>query len=120
VPEIDGGDAATGGGGAAGTVIVISAFAAGVPGTPSAVSVAVYTTFDVVLVFAGTVIVPVPLQLATDGSESAVALAGNEAAPMLQVSAPVVANVMATGPPLLELSVVDCGVNVVIVAVGPA
>lgn len=41
VPRIVGGDDVTGGGGAAGTVIVISAFAAGVPGTPSAVSVTV-------------------------------------------------------------------------------
>jgi hypothetical protein len=119
-PEIVGGDAATGGGGAAGTVIVISAFAAGVPATPSAVSVTVYTTSVVVLVFGGTVIVPVPLQFATDGSESVPALAGSAAALMLQLSAPVVANVMPTGPPLLELSVVDWGVNDVIVAIGPA
>jgi len=119
-PEIVGGDVATGGGGAAGTVIVISALAAGVLGTPRAVSVTVYTAFVVVLVFAGTVIVPVPLQPATDGSESAPALAGSETAPMLQLSAPVVANEMPTGPPLLDASVVDCGVNDVIVAVGPA
>ena len=119
-PEIVGGDAATGGGGAAGTVIVISAFAAGVPATPSAVSVTVYTTFVVVLVLGGTVIVPVPLQLATDGNESVPALAGSAAALMLQLSAPVVANVIPTGPPLLELSVVDWGENVVIVAIGPA
>jgi hypothetical protein len=80
----------------------------------------VYTTFVVVLVFAGTVIVPEPLQLATDGSESAAALAGSAAALMLQLSAPVVAKEMPTGPPLLELSVVDRGVNDVIVAIGPA
>jgi hypothetical protein len=67
----------------------------------------VYTTFVVVLVFAGTVIVPVPLQLATDGSESAAAPAGSEAAPMLQVNAPVVAKVTPTVPPALEASVVD-------------
>lgn len=72
------------------------------------------------LVFAGTLIVPVPLQLATDGSVSAAAPAGSDAAPTLQLSAPVVANEMPTGPPLLELSVVACGVNEVIVAVGPA
>jgi hypothetical protein len=115
-----GGGGGGGGGAAAGTVIVISAFTAGVPATPSAVSVTVYTALVVVLVFTGTVIVPVPLQLATDGSDSAAALAGSETALMLQLSAPVVANVMPTGPPLLEASVVDCGVNDVIVAVGPA
>ena len=129
LPEIVGGDISTGAPGAggvggagvaAGTVIVISAFAAGVPATPSAVSVTVYTTFVVVLVFAGTLIVPEPLQLATDGNESAPALAGSETAPMLQLSAPVVANVIPTGPPLLEPSVVDWGANDVIVAIGPA
>ena len=111
-----------GGGGAAGTMIVISAFSAGVPGTPSAVSVSVYTTFVVESVFAGTVIVPQPLPVphATDGSDSAAALAGSETAPMVHVSAFVVAKEKFTAPPLLEGRVVDCGVNESIVAVGPA
>ena len=77
-------------------------------------------TFVVVLVFAGTVIAPLPLQLATEGSESAAAPAGSEIAPMMHVSALVVAKEILTVPPLLEGSVVDCGVNESTVAVGPA
>jgi hypothetical protein len=48
-------------------------------------------TLVVELVLAGTVIAPVPLQLATDGSESAAAPTGCEVAAMLQVRAVVVA-----------------------------
>src|ERR1019366_7099094 len=70
------------------------------------------------LVFAGTVIAPPPLQLATDGSESAGAPLGTETALTLQVSAFVVANEAFTVPPLLEASVVDWGVNDVIVGLG--
>ena len=108
------------GGGAAGTVIVIEAVAAGVPATPVAVSVTVYTAFVVVLVFAGTVIVPLPLQLATEGSVSAAAVVGDDVALMLQVCALVVAKEAFTVPPLLEGIVVVAGVNdVIAAAVGP-
>ena len=120
MPVIVGGNWSTGtAGGATGTVIVIEAVADGVPGTPVALSVTVYTAFVVVLVFAGTVIVPVPLQLATDGSEGAAAVVGDEVALMLQLCALVVAKDAFTLPPLLDGIVVDWGVNDVIVAVGP-
>ena len=99
---------------------MIEAVAAGVPATPVAVSVTVYTAFVVELVFAGTVIVPVPLQLATEGSVSGAAAAGTEVAPMLQVCALVVAKEALTLPPLLVGVVVVGGVNDVIAAVGPA
>ncbi len=68
------------------------------------------------LVFAGTVIAPLPLQLATEGSESAAAPLGTEPALTLQVSALVVANEAFTLPPLLDVRAVDFGVNDVIVA----
>ena len=119
VPVIVGGEDSTGGGRvAAGTVIVIAAVADGVPGTPGALSVTAYT-FVVVLVFAGTVIVPVPLQLATEGSESAAAVVGDDVALMLQLFALVVAKDAFTVPPPLDGIVVDFGVNDVIAAVGP-
>ena len=71
------------------------------------------------LVFAGTVIVPLPLQLETDGSVRAAAVVGDDVAPMLQVFALVVAKEALTVPPLLEGIVVVVGVNDVIAAVGP-
>ena len=126
VPPADGPDdgaiaviAGTGEPPLAGTVIVIEAVAAGVPGTPVALSVTVYTAFVVVLVFAGTVIVPLPLQLATEGSVSAAAVGGDDVALMLQLRALVVAKDAFTVPPLLEGIVVVVGVNDVIAAVGP-
>ena len=105
---------------AAGTVIVICALAGGVPATPCAVSVTVYTLFDVVLEFAGTVIAPPPLQVAAEGSVSAAAPAGRETSLRLQLTVPGVAKATVTEPPLLLGSVVDWGVNELIVAEGPA
>ena len=63
-------------------------------------------TLAVELVFPGTVIDPLPLQLAAEGSVSAAAPAGCEVAAMLQVSALVVAKAVFTVPPLLDASVV--------------
>ena len=71
------------------------------------------------LVFAGTVIVPLPLQLETEGSVSAAAVVGDDVALMLQVCALVVAKEALTVPPLLEGIVVVAGLNDVITAVGP-
>ncbi len=64
--------------------------------------------------------IPPPAQLVTVGNESVAAPAGIETAVRLQVAAPLVPRVTATFPPLLVDSVVDCGVNVPIVALGPA
>jgi hypothetical protein len=72
-------------------------------------------------VFAGTVIVVLPLQAVGEGHVSAAAPAGSETALRVHPCiAPVVLSATSTLPPLLVGSVVDCGVNEAIVAPGPA